>query len=58
MVARAVTAALRTEVVPDGRTLTEWMPWRFFAAFTDEEIQALYEYVKTLGAGANGAPAN
>lgn len=54
------TAALRTGVVPGGRKLTEWMPWQFFSAFTDEEVQALHEYVKTLGpgAGANGGPAS
>jgi cytochrome c553 len=51
------TTALRTGVVPNGRQLTEWMPWRFFSAFTDDEIRALHEYLKTLGTDANGAPA-
>jgi mono/diheme cytochrome c family protein len=52
------TVALRTGVVPDGRKFTQWMPWQFFSAFTDEEVQALHEYLKTLGAGANGGPAS
>jgi cytochrome c553 len=47
------TVALRTGVVPGGRKLTEWMPWQYFTAFTDEELRALHEYMKTLGPATN-----
>jgi len=35
-------------VAPGGRQLTDWMPWKRFAKFTDEELRALHEYVKTI----------
>lgn len=40
--------ALRTGVAPGGRQLTDWMPWKLYAKFTDEELRALHEYVKTI----------
>jgi cytochrome c553 len=40
---------LRTGAVP-GRQLTDWMPWKKFALFNDEELTALHEYLKTLKA--------
>lgn len=40
--------ALRTGVAPGGRQLTDWMPWKWYAKFTDEELRALHEYVKTI----------
>jgi cytochrome c553 len=44
--------AFRTGVVPGGRQLSEWMPWRTkFAKFTDEELTAIHEYLRTLGRG-------
>lgn len=39
---------LRTGVAPRDRQLTPWMPWVKFARFTDEELTALHEYVKTV----------
>src|SRR5688572_8239688 len=40
--------ALRTGVAPGERQLTDWMPWKLYARFTDEELRALHEYVKTI----------
>ena len=40
--------ALRTGEVPGGRRLSDWMPWKKFALFTDEELTALHEYLKTV----------
>ena len=40
--------ALRTGVAPGGRQLTDWMPWKLYAKFTDEELRALHEYLKTI----------
>ena len=40
--------ALRTGVAPGGRQLTDWMPWKWYAMFTDEELRALHEYVRTI----------
>ena len=40
--------AVRTGIAPGNRQLTDWMPWKAYAAFTDEEMTALYEYVKTI----------
>lgn len=40
---------LRSGKTPDGRQLkNEDMPWKMTANYTDEEMQALYSYLKTL----------
>jgi cytochrome c553 len=39
---------LRTGAVPGNRQLSDWMPWKKFALFTDEELTALHEYLKTV----------
>ena len=47
--------AMRTGVAPGERQLTDWMPWKMYARFTDDELTALHEYVKTIrppGAGS------
>jgi cytochrome c553 len=41
--------AIRTGVVPSRRQVSEWMPWKDLAALTDEDLQAVHEYLKTLG---------
>lgn len=42
-------SALRTGATPDGRQLkNEDMPWKMTNNYTDEELQALYLYLKTL----------
>jgi mono/diheme cytochrome c family protein len=41
--------AMRTGVNPDGRTLSpEYMPWPHFAGMTDDELGAIWHYLKTL----------
>lgn len=40
--------ALRTGKRPDGRVLDSFMPWRFTAMMSDDEIRALWMYLKTL----------
>lgn len=45
------SAALRTGVRPDGRKMEpQYMPWSAFAAMTDTEVEALYQYLKSLPA--------
>lgn len=46
------TSMMRTGVVPGGRQLSNWMPWQFFRHFTDEEIAAVHEYLKTIPPGS------
>lgn len=42
-------SVLRTGATPDGRRLkNEDMPWQMTKNYTDEELQALYLYLKTL----------
>jgi cytochrome c553 len=40
--------ALRTGKRPDGSNIDPFMPWRFTAQMTDDEIRALWLYIKTL----------
>lgn len=46
--AEEFTRALRTGVAPGERQLSDWMPWKLYANFTDEELRALHEYLKTI----------
>jgi mono/diheme cytochrome c family protein len=40
---------LRTGVTPDGRTLdSEMMPWDITGQFSDEELKAIWLYLKSL----------
>lgn len=49
--------ALRAGVTPDGRTLDPaWMPWPRYAQLTDLELDALWSFLRTLPAPANGSP--
>ena len=41
-------AAVRTGIAPGGRHLSAWMPSQRLQYLTDEEIQALYAYLRTL----------
>lgn len=41
-------AALRTGQRPDGTILNPFMPWRATRLMTDEEIQAVWAYLRTL----------
>jgi mono/diheme cytochrome c family protein len=40
--------AMRTGVVPGGRQLSDFMPWKVFRNLTDTEVEALHTYLKTL----------
>ena len=39
---------IRTGQRPDGRELHGFMPWRIYAAMTDEELQALWRHLSAL----------
>ncbi|WP_102108949.1 c-type cytochrome [Oceaniglobus roseus] len=52
-----IVTALRTGTRPDGRELAPMMPWRFYAALTDEDADAIAQYIKTLPAIENAVPA-
>ncbi|MGE0442803.1 MAG: c-type cytochrome [Gemmatimonadales bacterium] len=41
-------AAMRQGVRPDGRALSEVMPWRAFGQYSPEELGALWQYLTTL----------
>lgn len=51
-----IIAAFRAGVRPDGRELAPIMPWRSYAAITDEDAQALARYLKSLSPVANAVP--
>jgi cytochrome c553 len=36
---------IRTGVTPEGRTLSENMPWRIYQKFSDDDLRALYAYI-------------
>jgi cytochrome c553 len=40
---------IRTGVTPEGRTLSENMPWRIYQKFSDDDLRALYAYITVLG---------
>lgn len=40
--------ALRTGRLPDGREIHPVMPWRAFAALTDDELSALWAYTRSV----------
>jgi len=40
---------IRTGVTPEGRTLSEYMPWRIYQKFSDDDLRALYAYITVLG---------
>ncbi|MFO1048124.1 MAG: c-type cytochrome [Geminicoccaceae bacterium] len=50
-----IVRAVRTGQRPDGRELVV-MPWRSYAALTDEDAGALAAYLKSLPATANHVP--
>lgn len=41
--------ALRDGIRPDGSTINPFMPWRLARLMTDEEITAVWTYLKTVG---------
>jgi mono/diheme cytochrome c family protein len=44
----AFAATVRTGIAPDGRQLSEWMPAPRLKYLTDDEIQSLQAYLRTL----------
>jgi cytochrome c553 len=42
--------ALREGVRPDGSQLDEFMPWKVFAHMSDTEVQALWQYLRSVPA--------
>ncbi len=40
---------IRTGVTPEGRKLSEDMPWKDFEKFSDDDLSALYAYITILG---------
>lgn len=40
--------AVRQGVRPDGRPIDPFMPWPYFAALTDVEVSALWQYVRSV----------
>jgi mono/diheme cytochrome c family protein len=43
-----IVTALRTGTRPDGRELAPVMPWRSYAALSDEDVRAVAAYLKRL----------
>jgi mono/diheme cytochrome c family protein len=41
---------MRTGVRPDGRKIGDFMPWRFMARMSDDELRALWLYLQTVAA--------
>ena len=42
--------AMRTGQTPDGRQLSDEMPWPYYAGMTDDELQAIWLYLQNLPA--------
>ncbi len=42
--------AIRTGATPSGHTLDKSMPWKDYARLADEDLSAIYQYLKTLPA--------
>jgi mono/diheme cytochrome c family protein len=51
-----IVAAMRAGVRPDGRELAPAMPWRSYAALTDDDARALAAYLKGLPPVRHAAP--
>ena len=52
-----IVDALRTGRRPDGRELSPAMPWRSYAALSDEDARAIVAYLKSLPPSAHRAAA-
>ncbi len=48
MSAEQFVALLRTGQYPDGRTLSENMPWQDLASFSDDDLRAIYAHLADL----------
>jgi mono/diheme cytochrome c family protein len=54
--AEEIAAAIRTGVRPDGRELAPIMPWRSYAAMSDEDVTALVAYLRSVAPIVNQVP--
>jgi len=50
----AFIASLRTGVTPSGRQLIDVMPWKYYGQMTDDELRALWLYLRSLPALPQG----
>lgn len=48
------TTALRSGVTPTGRVLSDTMPWQYVGQMTDEELRAVWLYLRSLPALEQG----
>lgn len=48
LTAAQFTQLMRTGTYPDGRTLSENMPWQDLAGFSDDDLLAIYAYLSSL----------
>ena len=46
--------ALRTGVTPGGHKIIDFMPWKYFGQMNDDEMQAVWMYLQSLPALAQG----
>ena len=51
-----ITKALRTGVRPDGRQLVPVMPWPSYSKLTDDDMQALVAFLKSMRPVRNAPP--
>lgn len=51
-----IANALRTGTRPDGRELAPAMPWRSYSQLTDQDVQAVAAYLKSLPPVAHAVP--
>ena len=47
--------AMRTGVTPAGKQLTSFMPYKYIGRLSDDELKAIYLYLKSVPAAAMGA---
>ena len=48
---------LRTGVTPDGRDVHPFMPWRQYSRMTENDLRAIYRYLRTVRPIVNRVPA-
>jgi len=45
---------MRTGITPNGRQLSDEMPWKYFGQMTNDELSAVWMYLQSLPAIAQG----
>ena len=51
-----IVKLLRTGVTPEGREVAPMMPWRAYRALSDDDVDALAAFLKTVPAVAHAVP--